>query len=295
MFSFPSSAGRRHVLPTVVFVAVSLIATAVTCQTRGAVKCTDEKNGLRISSPYLEITTSRRQPAILSLAMDGLGLGKVGLSGLRAPTPAPAAYLVSRGEGDGKVWIDYRRQDAAASVAPGWRLEIGDRTIRMISQWSETEKPEPLVLQFEPWRCHATLLGRINQDGSVNLPAVMHLPSQGSFRITATGQPEADAGLRLRASSTTPFVKMTFPAATPQQPRVEYNWELTAIYPRLAGIEHDRRFDGFRRGWLNIFQMNPHFRVLTNNAASDTCAFCYYEYADMAVHTPALVEGVSCQ
>ena len=43
-----------------------------------------------------------------------------------------------------------------------------------------------------------------------------------------------------------------------------------------------RGFDGFRRNWLNMFQLNPQRRVLSNNAGSDTCGFCYYEYADIA-------------
>ena len=42
-----------------------------------------------------------------------------------------------------------------------------------------------------------------------------------------------------------------------------------------------------RRNWLNIFQWNPRLRTLANHSASDTCAFCLYEYADIALHTPA--------
>jgi hypothetical protein len=55
----------------------------------------------------------------------------------------------------------------------------------------------------------------------------------------------------------------------------------------------DARFDGFRRNWLNILQLSPHWRMLANHAASDTCAFCYYEYADIAQRTPALAKGLS--
>ena len=176
-----------RMFPTVVFTAVCLAVAAIACESRGAVKTADEKDGLRISSPYLDVKLSLRQPAILSLATDSLGLGKVGVNGLRAPAQVSAAFRMSRGEGGGRVWIDYRRQGTAAKVAPGWRWEVGERDLRMISQWSEAEQPEPIVLEFDPRACHATLLGLIIKDGLLQLPAVMHLPSQGSFRIAATG------------------------------------------------------------------------------------------------------------
>ena len=56
----------------------------------------------------------------------------------------------------------------------------------------------------------------------------------------------------------------------------------------MAGSETDARFDGFRRDWLNIFQLSPRWHMLANHVTSDTCAFCYYEYADIAKETPQL-------
>ena len=32
--------------------------------------------------------------------------------------------------------------------------------------------------------------------------------------------------------------------------------------------------------------------MLANHSASDTCALCHYEYADIARHTPPLAEGL---
>ena len=89
-----------------------------------------------------------------------------------------------------------------------------------------------------------------------------------------------------------PFVKISFPPATKETPRVEYRWEATAIYPKLKGIENDPRFNGFRRNWLNILQVNPRLGVLANNSASDTCASCVMEYADIALHTPELADSL---
>ena len=52
-------------------------------------------------------------------------------------------------------------------------------------------------------------------------------------------------------------------------------------------------YDGFRRDWLNIFQVNPRLQMLANNASSDPCAFTLYEYSDLALHTPPLAEGLT--
>ena len=57
---------------------------------------------------------------------------------------------------------------------------------------------------------------------------------------------------------------------------------------------NDPRYDGFRRDWLNIFQVNPRVQMLANNASSDPCAFTLFEYSDLAVHTPPLAEGLTC-
>jgi Bacterial alpha-L-rhamnosidase 6 hairpin glycosidase domain len=39
--------------------------------------------------------------------------------------------------------------------------------------------------------------------------------------------------------------------------------------------------------------LNPELQALANNTASDSCAFCYYEFADIAELSPPLVEGMT--
>ena len=82
------------------------------------------------------------------------------------------------------------------------------------------------------------------------------------------------------------FVKVTFPAATADMPRVEYRCEVTAIYPSLGKSDRDPRLIGFQRNWLNILQPGPRARLLSNNITSDPCMMCMYEYADVAMHAP---------
>ena len=69
---------------------------------------------------------------------------------------------------------------------------------------------------------------------------------------------------------------------------------MTAIYPPLKGIEKDPLFDGFRRSYLNMLQVNPRLQMLANNSSSDPCAFTIYEYADIARYAPPLAKGLTC-
>ena len=256
-----------------------------------ALKVSEDKDTVRAVSPYLDLTVSLNHPAFLSLAVDSLGLGKGGTNALQASARSPASFQTRRPGGNG-LTVEYRRPGTAASARPGWRFEVASQSVRLISHWSEAEKPEPVVFEFDPRRCHVTLLGNVNSDGSIQLPAVLHLPDQGSFRIRAVDA--AGAVLRYDARRAgVGYVKVTFPPATKAQPRMEYHWEVAAIYPKIASLERDPRFNGFRRNWLNIFQLNPRLRVLANHSASDTCAFCLYEYADIARYTPPLAENLT--
>ena len=89
------------------------------------------------------------------------------------------------------------------------------------------------------------------------------------------------------------FVKVTFPAATAGAPRLEYRWEITAIYPVLSEKGRGPRLAGYQRNWLNILQPSPRARLLSNNIVSDPCVICMYEYADIARHAPPLADGLT--
>ena len=133
------------------------------------------------------------------------------------------------------------------------------------------------------------------EDGSVRLPAVLHLPDEGTFRITS----HAAQGLALGYDAkrfdggADDFVKVTFPPASAAMSRADYTLDVVAIYPGPPELAHDARFNGFRRNWLNILQLSPQHRALANNAASDVCAFTVYEYSAVAARTPPLATGLT--
>jgi len=240
---------------------------------------------LRVTTHYIDAKISLDYPGFTGLSIDSLGKEHFPLVPMGAPAElAPQVLATRRGDG-----VEYRGRDARPSEPPGWAIEIKTAEIQLASHWSADDPPAPLILNADSSISHVTLLGLVETNGSIRLPAIMHIPDQGSFLISA----DLDCASPLGYSATRKVVKISFPAATPEHPALTYRLKVTAIYPPVPGIAADARFDGFRRNWLNIFQINPQRRVLANNAGSDTCGFCYYEYADIAIQTPPLASRLT--
>lgn len=239
----------------------------------------------------MRVELAANQPAFVALAVDSLGKKKLSANPLRPPVATATKYDVTR---VGRKF-EYRRTGAPSSAPPAWAFEFSARHIYLHSYYSREDPAPPLVLNFNTNIDAATLLGLMNDDGTVRLPALLHMPDYGTFRITS----RRDNGLALgydalRYREWQPnYVKVTFPAASPAIPRVNYTLEVVDIYPPVPGIAGDPRFDGFRRNWLNIFQLSPRYGTLANNAASDICAFTVFEYAEVALHTPPLAKGLT--
>jgi hypothetical protein len=118
----------------------------------------------------------------------------------------------------------------------------------MVSTYRPGSPEQPIVLQFNPEQSHATLLAMVD-GGQAHLPAILNLPEQGSLRIDVESREpvllQYEAHRRDKG-----YILVLFPGATQSNPRVAYTFTVAAIYPHIAGIESDPRFDGFRRNWL---------------------------------------------
>ncbi len=260
----------------------------------------EPSRALQYESPFLRAELAPDQPAFVGLAVDSLGKVKLGQSPLRRVGTSDRNYE-SRLTGSK---VEYRVTGAPANAPAAWTVEFSTRQIRLHSSYSPGNPPPPLVLNFNTFVNHATLLGLMNEDGSVRLPALLHLPDQGTFRITS----RAGKGLALGYDAQRFFtwdnqlnykegdqayVKVTIPPASAALPELDYTLDVVAIYPHVPGVDSDPRFDGFRRNWLNAFQLSPRRQMLANNAASDACAFTVFLYTAMAEHTPPLAPSLT--
>ncbi len=231
-------------------------------------------------SKHLAVALSRSTPAFSSFALDSLGQGKLSHNPVLVETNAVAG-LVLEGQ-------TYRVNGKLV-----WRIEWSEKTLTLRSDHvGETEAP-PFTLTFNQRLNHATLLGAMKPgERQMALPCLLHLPDMGTVRITSNAR-DTKLGYDARRFVPSPFVRVAFPAATAKDPRLEYRIEVVAIYPKLGGIEQNPLYDGLRRDWLNIFQVNPRVQMLANNASSDPVGFTLFEYSDLALHTPPLADGLT--
>ena len=215
--------------------------------------------------------------------MDSLGKGKLSANLLHPAAAATQSYTLRR-SGEAAEYL--------LGGAPVWCFEFTERQMRLRSRWAENAAPLPLAVSINMQVCHATLLGHINEDGSVRLPAVLHLPDFGTFRVRAAGQPKVSLPYDANRGKGGYWVNISFPPASRVAPQLEYVLDVVNIHPGPAAVEKDARFDGYRRNFISILQLNPRFKVLANHSASDPAPLTYFQYALVAAHTPPLAEGL---
>jgi hypothetical protein len=232
------------------------------------------------ASKHLAVKLSATAPTFSCFSVDSLGQGKFGANpALDAANALPGLSL------EGHVYT--------VNGKPAWTVERGEKTLTLRSDYAAGAPAVPFALAFSQKANHATLLGLMKPgERRMALPCLLHLPDMGTLRVTCSA-PDAALDYDARRFVKPSFVRIGFPPATVAQARVEYRLEVVSIYPKLPGIEENPLYDGFRRDWLNIFQVNPRLQMLANNASSDPCAFTLFEYSDVALHTPPLAEGLT--
>ena len=245
------------------------------------------QEGLRLSheTKTYGVKLSADKPEFESFWVDSLGKGRKWTNGM-LQTGSKQTYKTSSKNG----FIRYANRQTNASTL----FKFGDNHIIVKSVAAGQNAAEPFVLKFRfrgRHPSHATLLGVMEDDGSVKLPTVLHIPGQGTLRITSSSANQKP--LRFGYQGSRESLLITFPAASKENPWIHFKLEVVSIYPKQAAIESDARFDGYRRCWLNILQLSSKHRVLANHAGSDVCGLCYHEYSEIAMLTGPLADGVS--
>jgi hypothetical protein len=248
--------------------------------------------GIDFQSTHYAIGLSRRGAAFTWFALDSLGRGAVTANPVLEAASTNGVALSFEATATNR--FVYRLKEGGQSAPPLWELRCEDDKFMLLSGWVGVTNCPPFTLLFNQKANHATLLGLMELgERRTSLPCVLHLPDMGSARITGNVR-NLKVDYDARRYSKPAFVRIAFPPATPSHPLVQYTLEVVALYPYLRGIEKEARFDGFRRSFLDIFQVNPRLQMLANNSSSDPCAFTVYEYSEMALHAPPLAKGLTC-
>ena len=225
------------------------------------------------------------KPEFASFWVDSLGKGRRWTNGMLGGS-SEQKYNTTYGNG----WVRYANRQTGASTL----FRFDENAIIIKSVAADGHAAEPFMLKFRfrgRHPAHATLLGNMEGDESVTLPAVLHIPGQGTLRVT--GNSASKTPLCLGYHATAEHVTITFPPGVKDNRWTRFRLEVVSLFPRLPAIERDERFDGFRRCWLNILQLSSKHQVLANHAGSEVCGLCYHEYSEIAMLTGPLADGVS--
>ncbi len=245
-------------------------------------------------SKHLKIGLDPHYPKLTSFDIDGLGQSQFGIDPLLTNylQPRENEYL-SRVKGN--VIAYYLK---GYEKKPAWEIKCEEKKIIVITNYTgAADKPAPLPIVIAQQINHCTVLGKMTAENLLSFPSLLHLPGRGSLKIECD-RPDVNLfydayRYHLKNEKGDPFVKLEFSAADSEKPSITYTLEVTCIYPDIKEIRHLPVFDGLKRNFINIFQLNPRIKVLANNSASDACTFTLFLYAEMARNTPKLAKGLS--
>jgi hypothetical protein len=264
-----------------IFVAISLVVALI------SQSCTHTVSTFEYASGFYKIQLTDSVPFVKYFSVDALGKAQLANNPIQWEKPANSSTYELRKISDTEVQICNKK---ASNIAE-WTLKFEDKKFTVQSNYDPGNTLKIIDLRFDKHKNHTTLLGMMPDKKKTRLPAVLHLPDMGTFRITASipgSQVNYDASRKKGAS----FISVSLPAASVQHPSLTYTFEVTSIYPTFPGVEQDK-YAGYRRNYLNLFQINPRLRVIANNSGSDPCSMTLFLSSMLALHTPPLADSLT--
>jgi hypothetical protein len=248
--------------------------------------CTNTITNFEYKSGYYEIGLCDTFPFVKYLSVDASG-GSILANNtiLWNPSVDGAMYEMHK-VSDSQVNISFKGNREAC-----WRFRFDERNFSVISEYSARDSSGSLTLKFGKKQNHTTLLGIMLQKNKTKLPAILHFPDMGSFRITSDrpGQLVNYDASRVKEPN---YISIALPAANAENRHADYSFKTVSVYPEFAGVE-GQRYAGFRCNFLNLFQVNPRLQVLANNSCSDPCAFTLFLSSMLALTTPPLADSLT--
>jgi len=276
----------------------------------------DLGSALAISTPWYRLVLDKRQPRIVSLALDSLGKGELGVNLLQASgaypvldqpfeeAMPPAAGALTR---TGNVF-----RYAPVEVAPGAYEQVVlradakgfDLSLAAAANHALLLRGGLFRFQFAANQTPMTFVGHPSKlMNYVDVPTYLAAPDFGTVYITHTD----DAAAFYRKPSS------LFPATsydvdvTLQQPTSEDGlnavgpraWHTTlhfavqAVEPLPALLSQDPRLERFPKYSLDMTQWRPDTGVVSNSVMSINCGLAMLFYAEQAVWAPHLEDGIS--
>lgn len=269
-----------------------------------------------VSTPWYRLVLDKRQPRILSLALDSLGKGELGVNLLQpggaypvldrpfeSAVPLGSAALTRSGN-----VFRYAPVELAPGVFEQIVIRAGERGFDLSLaadakhallmrgglfrfQFAANQTPTTFV-------CHPSKLMNY-----VDMPAYLAVPDFGTAYITRSG--DAAAFYRRPSSlfpATSYAVDITphLPASEdglseigPQPWHSTLHFEVRAPEPLPALLSRDPRLARFPKYSLDMTQWRQDTGVVSNSVMSINCGLAMLFYAEQAVWAPKLEDGIS--
>lgn len=199
---------------------------------------------------------------------------------------------------DKRIYELHRISDTRAAIyekgvkgKPVWDFEFEENKFTITSNFRKEEPAEWLRFRFAKSVNHTTLLGVMTDKNRTRLPALIHFPDMGTLALSADKKNilvKYDASRKEGEN----FISIELPSAGEKQQSIKYSFDVKSVYPVFPGVEKTK-FAGYRRNYLNLFQVNPRLQVLANNSCSDPCAFTLFLSSVLALKTPQLTDSLS--
>lgn len=277
----------------------------------------EELNGsLAISTPWYRLVLDKSQPHILSLALDSLGKGELGVNLLQESGAYPVLdqpfHEAIPLEGSPLRRTGNLFQYAPVEIAPGVYEQVTIRAGAKGFDLSLAAAANHIVImrgglfrfQFAANKtpttfvCHPSKLMNY-----VEVPTYLAAPDFGAAFITRMG--EAAAFYR-RPSSLFPATSYAVDI-TPHEPTGEDGlneiglqpWHTTlhfavqSLEPLRGLLSRDPRLERFPKYSLDMAQWRPDTGIISNSVMSINCGLAMLFYAEQAVWAPALQDGIS--
>jgi hypothetical protein len=249
--------------------------------------CTQKVQHFEYASSFYKIQLTDSLPFVKYFSVDGLGNGKLEHNPILWKGSMDSGKYELFKISDTKAGI-YKKGTKGKAI---WVFNFEEKKFSIISNYRQDYSSDGLNFRFSKPENHTTLLGVMAGKQKTRLPALLHFPDMGTFQLVAD-KPGMIVGYDASRQVGENYISVKLPVATAQQVAVRYTFTATSIYPRFSGVEK-KEFDGFRRNYINLFQVNPKLQVIANNSCSDPCAFTLFLSSMLALKTPALVDSLT--
>ncbi len=249
--------------------------------------CAHKVSSFKYSSRYYRIQIADTFPFVKYFSVDAIGNSKLGHNTIQwKPYVDTGQYKLNQ-RSDNQVDIC----EKGSSHRAIWKFDFNEKEFTITSNYQEGNKTKSLDFRFGKKLNHTTLLGIMAGKNQTRLPALLHFPDMGTLRLDA-GSRDVAVGYDASRKEGANYISVGLPGATSARTPVRYTFTAVSVYPSFEGVEKEK-FTGFRRNYLNLYQINPRLQVLANNSCSDPCAFTLFMSSMLALKTPPLADSLT--